>query len=637
MLRNIQRFSRESSTSPKQKQRYKSCWIKNIFPGKAKMDTVEREGCKLKFMDGSMTVFQLKRKGLKASRCSFTKENVDVTFKIGQSFSYKAHKQLLKECIPYFTGMFSDNFQEAELSDINLSEEVEAHAVMKLMNFIYKGTFEVITSEVQSVFQLADQWGMTAVKEVCSFFMTRELDASNCLDLLQLSELYSCESLTKACHEIITQQYPAVSYSNAFLESPSASLMRILSFPNLNSGPLGEDFVFESVFRWMQHDPMSRRECLPHLIKYLNLSAVTVEMKNKWGEECMRFDELEETPECMPKRHKQHFIVFCGYLQSRTGPSSPRTPTVEKFDPDSNAFQPLQKLPECPSYGMALSLFGKIVFLSITVGTDPKSDRRVDHMQVWSYSPLLDWWKPVPEIFSVAARERLISCLVNDGAVAHCPLTNKIYGVSLDGSICITVTCTDGDVYCDIDHQLPSLTSDLEENHVGFTAMCHQGRLYVLGGFYGPLLERMCSRTVLCLSQDRESWERKADMLIPRTNCSAVGNGDCIYVTGGYGGNDPRRRQQTCEVYNVKMDEWRWFPSLKQSRSHHCTVAANNQLYTIGGKSYASQKLMGGWHMGGARIVSDFVEMIEPDNPNAEWDRIARMTKSRCHFSTLVI
>ena len=41
--------------------------------------------------------------------------------------------------------MFSDNFQEAELSDINLSEEVEAHAVMKLMNFIYKGTFEGIS------------------------------------------------------------------------------------------------------------------------------------------------------------------------------------------------------------------------------------------------------------------------------------------------------------------------------------------------------------------------------------------------------------------------------------------------------------------------------------------------------------
>ena len=63
-------------------------------------------------------------------------------------------------------------------------------------------------------------------------------------------------------------------------------------------------------------------------------------------------------------------------------PSSPRTPTVEKFDPDLNSFQPLQKLPECPSYGVAFSLFGKIVFLSVTVGTDPKSDRRVDHMQV---------------------------------------------------------------------------------------------------------------------------------------------------------------------------------------------------------------------------------------------------------------
>ena len=42
--------------------------------------------------------------------------------------------------------MFSDNFQEAELSDINLSEEVEAQAVVKLMNFIYKGTLEGIAA-----------------------------------------------------------------------------------------------------------------------------------------------------------------------------------------------------------------------------------------------------------------------------------------------------------------------------------------------------------------------------------------------------------------------------------------------------------------------------------------------------------
>ncbi|RUS73688.1 hypothetical protein EGW08_018550, partial [Elysia chlorotica] len=192
-------------------------------------------------------------------------------------------------------------------------------------------------------------------------------------------------------------------------------------------------------------------------------------------------------------------------------------------------------------------------------------------------------------------------------------------------------------INCHQEQQLPSLTSHLEQNHVGFKAVCHSGRVYVLGGYYGPLLERVCSAIVLCLSQDGNSWERKANMLIPRTNCSAVAHGDSIYVTGGYGGHDPRRRQQTCEVYDVGMDVWRWLSSLKQSRSHHCTVVANNQLYTIGGKSYASQKLMGGWHMGGARIVSDFVEMIDPDSPIAEWDRIARMTKSRCHFSTLVI
>ena len=43
---------------------------------------IEREGCKLRFSDGSMSIFQLKRKGLKASRGAFTKENLDVTFKV---------------------------------------------------------------------------------------------------------------------------------------------------------------------------------------------------------------------------------------------------------------------------------------------------------------------------------------------------------------------------------------------------------------------------------------------------------------------------------------------------------------------------------------------------------------------------
>ncbi|GFO15537.1 kelch-like protein 12 isoform x2 [Plakobranchus ocellatus] len=601
------------------------------------METFEREGCKLKFSDGALTVYQLKRKGLKASRCAFTKENSDVTLKIGQSLTYKAHKQLLKECVPYFKGMFSENFQEAELSSINLNEDIEAQAVLKLMGFIYKGTFEVNISEVQGVFHLADQWGMTGLKEICSFFMTRELEASNCLDLLQLAETYCCESLSSACYQLLAQQYPAISFSNAFLEMPSQLLISTLRLRDLNPGPTGEDFLLDSVFRWMQHDPMSRRASMPEVTRHIDKSAVSSDMRNKWAKEMSSLDEQESCEVSLERRHRQYFIVFCGYLQSRTGPSSPRTPTVEKFDPDLKTFQPLQKLPECPSYGIAFNLFGKILFLSVTVGTDPKSDRRVDSMMVWTYSPLLDWWKALPEFFSAAAHDFLTSCLVNDGAIAHCPSTNKIYAVMVNEGVCINVSCADGDLHCDVACQLPGLTSHLEENHSGFQAVCHRGRLYVMGGFYGPLLERVCSNAVFCLSEDGGRWERRANMMIPRTNCSAAAHGDHIYVTGGYGGTENRRRQQTCEVYDVSNDRWRWYRSLKQSRSHHCTVAANNRLYTIGGKSYASQKLMGGWHMGGARIVSDFVESIEPDDPGGEWERLARMTKSRCHFSALVV
>lgn len=44
-----------------------------------------------------------------------------------------------------------------------------------------------------------------------------------------------------------------------------------------------------------------------------------------------------------------------------------------------------------------------------------------------------------------------------------------------------------------------------------------------------------------------------------------------------------KRRLQSCEYYDVDLNQWLPLAPLTQSRSHHSSVVVNKKIYTIGG------------------------------------------------------
>jgi len=198
---------------------------------------------------------------------------------------------------------------------------------------------------------------------------------------------------------------------------------------------------------------------------------------------------------------------------------------------------------------------------------------------------------------------------------------------------------------------LPSLGAVLEESHKGLRGVSVNGVLYVLGGFWGPDMDQNISQKVLRLTGDE--WEEVEPMTTPRRDFGLAAIGDNIFVTGGYGnvGDSQPRRMQSCECYSVRANKWSKIWNMSQSRSHHTTLVLGSTLYSIGGKTYASQKHTQhyhGWNAGGARIVSNIVEVAPLTlhqgeiNPSLlgtflEWERKDRLSKARCDFASVVI
>lgn len=78
-------------------------------------------------------------------------------------------------------------------------------------------------------------------------------------------------------------------------------------------------------------------------------------------------------------------------------------------------------------------------------------------------------------------------------------------------------------------NDLPSLLPILDASHRGLRGVCHQGCLFVLGGFYCPQMERTFSDDVLFLCEKESKWERKQPMLIPRTGFAVISYGKSVF------------------------------------------------------------------------------------------------------------
>ena len=123
-------------------------------------------------------------------------------------------------------------------------------------------------------------------------------------------------------------------------------------------------------------------------------------------------------------------------------------------------------------------------------------------------------------------------------------------------------------------------------NHT--TAVAHDGRLYVAGGYMGdpPSFLRSDGLAVaLLLEYDpaADRWRELAPPPVPRGAAVAGVVGDELLLAGGFAPSQGELAR--LDVYDFTTGTWRRGPDMAQAREHAAGAASGGRLYVLGGRA----------------------------------------------------
>lgn len=180
------------------------------------------------------------------------------------------HRNVLVSSSPYFRAMFCNNFVESQQTKINL-KGVPSGILSSIIDYVYTGLISISMDIVLPLMHAASMLQYDHLFEACSSFLQEQLRPNNCLSMIRLSDIMSCNSLRDKAKEMARRSFSDVSVSEDLRE---LSLQELMGYLDDDSLCAEEEQVFETLVAWIHHDPISRCGAISDLFKKVRLRHV---------------------------------------------------------------------------------------------------------------------------------------------------------------------------------------------------------------------------------------------------------------------------------------------------------------------------------------------------------------------------
>lgn len=312
------------------------------------------------------------------------------------------HRNVLASSSPYFRAMFCSNFRESSEAKVQL-KGIESTALDRIVLYVYTGEAHITAENVLPLIEAASMLQYPKLFEACSSYLQSQLTPSNCLGMIRLSEVLSCETLRKKAREVALTHFPEVAASADLKELCALELRDYLG----DDGLCGEEEkVFEALMVWVRHDVQARRRHLQDLFRLVRLQYVHPAFFHHFiaGDGLLRSSpacqllleaaqrqlfSLHGTtgaPDCHPRSSYQDFLILLGGRKD----SQQTTRDVLLYDRQTGQWQSLAKLPTRLYKATAVSLHRSVYVLGgMVVGTG----KGVPSHDTYIFSLKLNQWR----------------------------------------------------------------------------------------------------------------------------------------------------------------------------------------------------------------------------------------------------
>nr|XP_055170154.1 kelch-like protein 38 isoform X2 [Nyctereutes procyonoides] len=180
------------------------------------------------------------------------------------------HRSVLASSSPYFRAMFCSNFRERREAKVQL-KGIEAATLEQIVSYVYTGQVRITADNVLPLMEAASMLQYPKLLEACSSYLQSQLTPSNCLGMIRLSEILSCETLKKKAREVALTRFPEVATSADLKELCALELRDYLG----DDGLCGEEEkVFEALMVWVKHDLQARKRHVQELFEQVRLQYI---------------------------------------------------------------------------------------------------------------------------------------------------------------------------------------------------------------------------------------------------------------------------------------------------------------------------------------------------------------------------
>ncbi|KAL1435969.1 hypothetical protein MTO96_010731 [Rhipicephalus appendiculatus] len=415
----------------------------------------------------------------------------------------------------------------------------EMEELQAIVAYASTGHVAITADNVGPLIVATDQLLVDGLLDECCAFMSRSVDLSNCVRVLEMARFFHLESLHKQALRFLLDNFERVYSENCHFHGLSLqNLVDLLASDELKVRR--EETVWEAIVFWIKADPSERSVCLDKLLPHVRFCL----MKGSYLKKVvLRNAFVSKNAFC------KTMVKRCFKIQQSGRDACLLNPTRSLF---------VQRVPS------------EIMFVYGGIHRGYKSNT----WEVYDYKT--NEWNTVKTDF----RQDLIFGLqcVSWSAIKPMNQLRAFFGVAVLGEY---VYCIGGSpnglVTLDTAEKYDAVTDTwrtvgrMNQPRLGASAASCAGRVYIVGGMStdGPL------RSAEAYDPETDKWTMIAPMKSERLFHGLVSYRNKIYVIGGLS-------RKYSEVYDPKSGKWSKGSKTKTFTDKVVAVVLDDKIYAIG-------------------------------------------------------
>ena len=181
---------------------------------------------------------------------------------------FPAHRGVLAANSQFFLALFTTEMLEKDKGRTKLSN-VGVEELGSILEFMYTGQIQINSDNVFQLLEASNFLLVVKVREACCQFLESMLDVENCLAILSIADMFSCDPLGFAARKFIHCQFVAVSKTESFMKLHEEVFKELISSDDIQIEE--EEQVLGILIDWIKFDLEERQFSLNRLLPYIRL------------------------------------------------------------------------------------------------------------------------------------------------------------------------------------------------------------------------------------------------------------------------------------------------------------------------------------------------------------------------------